>query len=127
MLTDGLSSVVELPALSITVTDCLSPTPSFVKANGLVALVDASPDMSSLAVNATSTSELFQPLAFAAGAGAPNASEGAVASRLSVTVPEPVPPAEVAVQVNVTPAVSWVTAVASQPCLLVTGVSASVT
>src|SRR5688572_10328441 len=67
MLTAGLVKLAELPAMSVTVTDCDMPIPSFVKASGLCTLTDATPEVSSLVLNAMLTSEPFQPLAFAAG------------------------------------------------------------
>ena len=57
---------------------------------------------------------LFQPLALAAGDREP-LRVGAVASRLTVTLSDAVPPADVAEHVNVVPAVSAVTVVEPQP------------
>ncbi len=104
MLIAALVNVAELPALSVTVTDCVMPMPSFAKARGLDSLVDATPEVSSLVVKGMLTSEPFQPPAFGAGAVAPKVSAGGVASRLSVTLLELVPPFEVAVHVSVIPA-----------------------
>ena len=66
-------------------------------------------------VNGKLTSLLFQPEAFGAGEGGPNTSVGGVASRLSVRDAESVPPADVAVHVNVVPALSVDSMGSSQP------------
>ena len=61
------------------------------------------------------TSVLFQPFAFGAGEGVPNVSTGGVASRWMMTELLAVPPPEVTVQLSVTPAVSVVMSLVSQP------------
>ena len=83
------------------------------------------PDSASLELKVTATSALFHPLALARGKRVP-LMVGAVASRLMVTLAEAMPPAEVAEQVKVTPAVSEVTFWFPQP-VVVTADSASVT
>src|SRR5678815_6145245 len=91
------------------------PAPSFVKASGRGTLVEATPDVASLVVKSTLTSEPFQPLAFAAGVAGPNSSPGGDASRAIVTLPVEAPPVEVAEHVIVMPVVSWVRVVEPQP------------
>src|SRR5688572_14562859 len=61
------------------------------------------------------TSLLFQPRSSGPGDGEPKVSVGSTVSRRTVTDSDVVPPADVAVQVNVTPAVSSVAPCAVQP------------
>src|SRR6185295_8791117 len=72
------------------------------------------PDIVSVTVNGMSTFGLFQPFAFGAGDGVPNVITGGVASRSTVTELFVVPAPDVALHVNVTPAVSCVTVPPSQ-------------
>lgn len=74
----------------------------------------AIPEVASLQVKLTVTSLLRQPLALASGLTLP-VMMGRVVSRWIVTNFEAVPPLLVAEQVKVTPVVSVVTAVDSQP------------
>ena len=69
----------------------------------------------------------FHPLASGAGMRAAKASVGATVSRLKVSERVKAPPADVAVQVKVTPAVSWVTELGVHPLLEVTADSLSMT
>src|SRR5262245_682542 len=85
--------------------------------SGLGVLTLATPDIASLGVNGMLTSLLCQPAADAAGEAAPRVAIGGVASRRTVTERLAVPPAEVAVQVKVMPAVSVVTVLVPQPSL----------
>src|SRR5436190_15355021 len=117
MDTAGVSKVPLLPAPSTTTTWVRRLAPSPVMITGLLLFVEATPDMASVASNAKLTSLANQPTEFGAGVGALNASCGGVASRLTVIVLVVEPPADDAVQVNETPAVSDVTALASQPSL----------
>src|SRR6187549_3473179 len=84
-------------------------------ASGLTPLVVATPDIASFALNGTLTGGVRQPWSSAAGEAASNVSVGGVASRLIVTDSLVVPPADVAVHVNVVPAVSAITALVEQP------------
>jgi len=77
------------------------------------------PDNASLAMNGKLTSVVFQPAPLAAGEPAPQFSAGGVASRLRVTDWFAMPPLEATLQLNVTPAVSAVTAASSQPSMWV--------
>src|SRR5688572_12086401 len=104
MLRSTVVNVALLPALSVTTTWRVIPGPSVLSTNGLVALVEASPDMASLRVNAMLTLVLFQPLEFGTGEGVPKFSTGGVASRFRVTELLAVPPPETTLQVSVTPA-----------------------
>ena len=86
-----------------------------LKISGLVALVDASPDIASLRVNGMLTFVLFQPFAFGTGEGVPNVKTGGVASRLMFTDSVVVPAPDVTLHVNVVPAVSVSIRRSSQP------------
>src|SRR6185503_20855635 len=92
---------------------------------GLPALTEATPDVASVASNAMLTSLANQPMEFGAGAGALNDSCGGVVSRFTVTEAVDEPPADDAVQVNVTPAVSAVTKLVPQPVVALTGALSS--
>src|SRR5690349_3098465 len=94
--------------------------------SGFALLVVATPDSASSATNGTVTGDGREPKSSAAGEAAPKVSVGATVSRLIVTDLLVMPPVDVAVQVNVTPAVSVVTALVPQP-LTTTGESVSVT
>ena len=85
-----------------------------VPAAAPVAVIEASPDVASVQVKETPTFPLFQPLLFAAVVRDPPI-EGAVASRLTVTEFDAVPPALVAEHVTVCPLVSVETVVVPQP------------
>ena len=115
MFTGGVEKLAEFPAASVTVTVAVSPVPSPVITTGPLLLVEATPDVPSEVVNGKLTSLLFQPEAFGAGEGGPNTSVGGVASRLSVRDAESVPPADVAVHVNVVPGLSVDRMGSSQP------------
>src|SRR5688572_14111243 len=126
MFTAGVVKDALLPAISLTTTAASSPVPLPVMTTGFGKLVDATPEVESLALKGNSTSPVFHPEEFG-GEGEPKVSCGAVASRFTVTEREAVPPPEVAVHVNATPAVSVVTEVAAQPLLELTLDSVSVT
>src|SRR5215831_13515152 len=115
MLTAGDCADAVLPARSTTWTwvDCAAP--AWLKTSGLAGVALAIPDIESVALYGTFTTELFQPSAFGSGESAPNASSGGVASRLTVTDFVAVPPGVVTVQVNVVPAVSLLTTLEPQP------------
>src|SRR5262245_18134820 len=115
MLTGGVCTVSELPATSRTANVRTIPKPSSSMTIGLVAPVYSTPDNASLTVNGMLTAPRCQPFASGAGVGLPKVTVGGVASRLTVTLALAVPPDDVAAQVNVTPAVSWVTDAGSQP------------
>src|SRR6188768_1473846 len=126
MFTAGVENVAVLPAISVTTTSALRLAPTPTTTAGLLVLVVATPEVSSLAMNGKLTSPLFQPAALAAGVGAPNSSTGAVASRMMVTDCVVEPPADVTVQVNVTPVVSPITEPVSHPEVAVMAASSSV-
>jgi hypothetical protein len=92
----------------------------------LLAAASTPEPLPSLQVYDTVTSVLFQPLVFGPGV-ALALTIGAVASRLIVTDCELVPPALVAVQVRVVPAVSVLIVVVLQPLVEVIADSGSVT
>src|SRR5262249_51499878 len=104
-----------LPALSVTVTWPVTPSPSALITSGLVALFEAMPLVASATVNGAFTFVLFHPFAFVAGENEPQASVGGVASRLIVTDLLVVPAPDVTLQLNVVPVVSVVTVVFTQP------------
>src|SRR5262245_53274281 len=95
-----------LPETSVTVKLRATPDAAPVKISGLVVLALANPEVASLLLKGSVTSVLFQPAAVAAGEAQPNPTSGGVTSRLIVTERVVVPPCEVAVQMNVVPAVS---------------------
>src|ERR1043165_3683408 len=103
MFTAGVPSVALSPALSQTVIDVDNPGPSPATIAGLACDVPPTPDVASAVVNANDTSVVFQPAAFGAGFGVPHDTVGGVASRFTVTDWLVVPPADVAVQLNVVP------------------------
>ena len=116
MLKAGVVKVALLPAVSVTVTCLVRPAPSPLTITGLPLLVVNTPDKASTATKGTLTSVEFQPLESAAGeASDPKVSVGATESRRTVTERVDVPPADVAVQVNVVPGVSEVTSCVPQP------------
>ena len=106
MFTGGVLYVALLPALSQTVIGVDNPGPSAVTIAGLACDKLPTPDVASVVVNANDTSVVFQPAAFGAGFGALHDSVGGLASRFTVTYWLVVPPADVAVHVNVAAAVS---------------------
>ena len=108
-----ISAEAVLPAKSVTVfpvTLWLAPSADRVMSPGHV----ATPDTLSAHAKLTVTSVLFQPLAFAPGDREP-LMVGGVASRLTMTLFDVVPPADVAVHVNVVPAVSVETVLVPHP------------
>jgi hypothetical protein len=124
MLTVAVAGALTLPALSVQVPLAACPAPSLLRTTADVQV--PIPDSASLPLKVTVTSVLFQPSVFAAGDGEADA-VGAVASRLIVTDCDAVPPALVALQVSVVPAVSAVIVMGPQPLVLVTVLSGSVT
>src|SRR3569833_1088907 len=115
MFRGTLVNVAVLPASSVTTTWPVTPCPSALTTSGLVLLEEATPESASLSVNGMFTLGLFQPFAVGTGDGVPNGSTGGVASRFTVTDRVVVPPADVTLQVNVSPSVSLVTALDSHP------------
>ncbi len=98
MLT-GIAVDAVFPALSAHVPVTRWPVPSDETNAFAGGLPGAKPDVASEQVNTTVTSVLFQPLLFGVGAVVAEIM-GAVASTLTVTVRELVPPPEVALQVS---------------------------
>src|SRR5690349_5330036 len=84
MLTGGVVKVALLPAASLTTTCVSSALPLPVMSTGLGELVEATPEVASLALNEKATSPVFQPEAFGAGEPAAKLSTGGVASRFTV-------------------------------------------
>src|SRR5207302_10115568 len=82
ILTEGDLKVALLSALSVTVTVSLTDDPSAANNNGLDTELDATPDRLSAGVKLNVTFVLFQPAAFGAGEGVPNATVGGVISVL---------------------------------------------
>src|ERR1051326_510377 len=64
-------AVLELPAASVALPTADWLAPSSCKVTGAVQSPEGTPEVASVQVNVTVTSELFQPKAFAAGEAAP--------------------------------------------------------
>jgi hypothetical protein len=84
----GEVNVAVLPALSVTVTEPVSPVPSLVTVSGLApGFVLCTPERLSVTVNGIDTLLLFQPAAFGAGVGESKVTLGGV---LSILIPKTV-------------------------------------
>ncbi len=87
ILTGGLDmAAVELPALSDTLADAVSPVPS-LEMTELAGHEPAMPESASAHVHAIATSPLYHPAAFGLVVGAPDRL-GAARSMLTVTLAE---------------------------------------
>ena len=127
MLTGGVAKLAEFPAVSVTVTLTVSPAPSPVMTTGLLLLVEATPDMTIRGGERKAHIAVVPARGIRRGRGRLRMSASvAWLLRLIVTDSVAVPPAEVAVQVNVMPDVSAATVLASHPSLLETGDGAAI-
>ena len=82
ILTEGDDKVATFPALSVTVIEPFTDSPSALRTRGLAGLVDATPERASEAVKGKETFVLFQPAALGGGLAAPKSIVGATLSML---------------------------------------------